>query len=330
MNKVVLGIERLEESIIRNASIGLVCNHASYNSEFCHLIEVVRKYGGDIRVVFSPEHGLYGVSYAGEKVSSYYDKDFNVDVYSLYGESKAPPTDLLRSLDFLIYDLQDVGVRWYTYISTLYYSVSSSSKAGIPLIVLDRPNPINGVIIEGPILEERFRSFVGIAPIPVRYGLTVGELAKYYSSVLGLGGDVRVIQLEGWKRSLWYDDTGLDWIPPSPNIPTWETAIVYTGTCLLEGTNLSEGRGTTVPFFILGAPWINAKRLSRELNKLKLLGVFFRLVYFRPYYSKYSGEVCGGVYIHILDREKFRPFTTIVYALKKIKEIYPRDFSWKK
>lgn len=327
MNKVEPGINNLFFDELKNAEVGLVCNHTSYNSNFVHLIDIVRKCGGKIRVVFTPEHGLYGVSYAGEKVPSHHDKDFDIDVYSLYDKNKAPPIDLLRSLDFLIYDLQDVGVGWYTYISTLYYSVSSSSKARIPLIVLDRPNPINGVIIEDPILEEKFRSFVGIAPIPVRYGLTAGELARYYSLVLGLGGDVRVVRLGGWKRSLWYDDTGLDWIPSSLNIPTWKTALVYIGTCLLEGTNLSEGRGTTVPFFILGAPWINARRLSRELNRLRFLGIFFRPVYFRPYYSKYSGEVCGGVYLHVLDREKIRPFITIVYVLKKIKEMYPKDFS---
>ncbi|MCD6562647.1 MAG: DUF1343 domain-containing protein [Thermoproteales archaeon] len=330
MNRTILGIDKLESIVLSNVRIGLVCNHTSYNNNFLHLIDIVRKEGGDVKVVFTPEHGLYGVAYAGEKVISYHDKDYNVDVYSLYGNVRAPPTDLLKDLDFLVFDIQDLGVRWYTYISTLYYVVLSVSKAGIPLIVLDRPNPLNGLDIEGPILEKEFQSFVGIAPIPVRYGLTVGELARYYSEILGLGGDIKILKMDNWRRSYFWPKTNLSWIPPSPNIPSWETALVYSGTCLIEGTNISEGRGTATPFFVLGAPWIKPKELSNELNSLGLSSLYFRPTYFRPYYNKYKFETCGGVYIHILDKSGVKPFISTISILRKIKDLYPKYFEWRK
>ena len=330
INRTILGIDSLENIVLSHANVGLVCNHTSYDGSFRYLIDIVRKEDGDIKVVFTPEHGLYGAAYAGERVLSYHDEDYDVQVYSLYGNNRVPPIDLLKSLDFVIYDLQDIGVRWYTYISTLYYVVTSISKAGIPLLVLDRPNPLNGINVEGPILEKEFQSFVGIAPIPVRYGLTVGELAKYYSDVLGLGGDIKVLRMKGWRRTFFWTDTSLYWIPPSPNIPTWETALIYVGSCLLEGTNISEGRGTSSPFFVLGAPWIKPRELSRELNKLNIDHLYFRPIYFRPYYSKYRDELCGGVYIHILNKNKNGFFNSIVKVLKKIRELYPKFFEWKK
>ena len=328
MYSTKLGIDRIDviTDKIKGRKLGLVTNHTGFNTDMFHLIDLSKRYC-EIEVVFTPEHGLYGSASAGEKVESYYDEEYGVRVYSLYGDTREPPVEELSKLDAIIYDIQDVGLRWYTYISTLYYVVKNSAKADIPLIVLDRPNPLTGYYTEGPVLEPVFKSFVGISEIPVRYGLTPGELALYFSRVEGLGGELEVVVLKGWTRRIWFDETGLPWIPPSPNIPNIETALAYAGACLLEGTNLSEGRGTTSPFLQFGAPWIKPRRLAAVLNDEKIPGASFRPTRFKPLASKYKGEIVGGIYLHITDRDRFKPFITFVRILRKIREIYGEKFS---
>ncbi len=327
------GLDHLVKSKFKDIyeeKIGLVINHTALTKNLDFIIDVFRKFGKDVRVAFSPEHGLMGDFPDGVKVKSYFNKEFNIDVYSLYGYRYEPPLHVIKDLDAVIYDIQDVGVRWYTFISTLYYTVKSCSKAGIKLYVLDRPNPVTGVKIEGPILEDDFKSFVGIFNIPVRYGLTPGELAYLYNVEANFNADINVIRLVGWKRKMWFDDTDLFWIPPSPNIPTFITSLVYIGTCLFEGINISAGRGTTKPFEYIGAPWISPKKLVSELNKLNLNGVMFRPIYFRPFASKYSGVKCGGIHIIITDREKFKPLETSLHIILTIRKMYSNKFEWRR
>lgn len=305
--------------------IGLVTNHSAFSSELGYTLELARSIA-QVEVVFTPEHGLWGSAAAGELVHSHFDDEYNLRVYSLYGDVLEPPTEEIRKLDAVVYDIQDVGLRWYTYITTLYYVEKACAKAGTPLVVLDRPNPLTGAVTEGPVLKAEYRSFCGTASLPARYGLTPGELALYYSKVEGLGCDVEVVKLEGWSRNTWYDETGLPWVPPSPNIPTLETALVYAGACLLEGTNLSEGRGTASPFLQFGAPWIKARELAKGLNSLRMPGAVFRPVKFVPAASKYKGVEVRGVYVHVTDRSLFKPFTSFVKILAKIREMHGDKF----
>jgi len=321
--KVNLGADRRGElaRALRGKRVGLVANQTSFNSAMKHLIEVAGEHAR-VEVVFAPEHGLWGAAAAGEFVRSGFNEELGVRVYSLYGETLEPPVEELQKLDLVVYDIQDLGLRWYTYISTLYYVEKACAKAGVPLLVLDRPNPLTGAVTEGPVLKPEYRSFVGVASIPARYALTPGELALYYSRVEGLNCEVWVLELDGWRRGMWFDETGLPWIPTSPNIPNLETALVYAGSCLLEGTNLSEGRGTASPFLQFGAPWVRARELARALNEERIPGVVFRPVKFVPTASKYRGQLVSGVYVHVVDRSRFKPFTAFVRVLRRIREMY--------
>lgn len=320
--KVRLGIESPElRGLLSGRKLGLVTNHTGVTVCMKHLVEVSRQYGS-VEVVFAPEHGLWGSAAAGELVSSGVDEEYEVRVYSLYGETLEPPVEEVQKLDLVVYDIQDLGLRWYTYASTLYFTVKACAKASTPLLILDRPAPLTGMVTEGPVLNPAYKSFTGLAEIPARYALTPGELALYYSKVEGLGGEVYVVRAEGWKRELWFDETGLPWIPPSPNIPNLETALVYAGACLLEGTNLSEGRGTASPFLQFGAPWVKARELAEALRKLQLAGVLFRPVKFTPSASKYKGLECKGVYVHVTDRSTFKPFSTFIQVLRAVKNLY--------
>jgi uncharacterized protein YbbC (DUF1343 family) len=235
---------------------------------------------------------------------------------------------MLDGIDVLIFDIQDVGVRFYTYISTMAMAMQACAENDIEFIVLDRPNPINGNILEGNVLDPDFSSFVGYLPILVRHGMTVSELAKLFNEHFHIGVKLNVVEMEGWKRDMWFDDTGLQWIMPSPNMPTLDTATVYPGTCFFEGTNLSEGRGTTKPFEIIGAPWIDAHNLADSLNNLFLNGVKFRPVYFIPTFSKHSDQRCGGVQVHVIDRDKFNPVKTALNMIKTIMRLYPNEFQF--
>jgi uncharacterized protein YbbC (DUF1343 family) len=236
---------------------------------------------------------------------------------------------MLESLDVLLVDLQDIGSRYYTFIWTLYLCMRACERYGTAVIVLDRPNPINGVMTEGPVLEPSYKSFVGMHPIPVRHGRTIGELAQQFRDEAFPKCELSVLPMKNWERAMWFDETGLPWVMPSPNMPTVETATVYAGMCLFEGTNISEGRGTTRPFEIFGAPFIDSEKLCTELNALKLPGAFFRENYFQPTFQKFAGHLCGGAQIHVIDRECFQPFRMAVEIIKHIRKTYPEHFQWK-
>jgi uncharacterized protein YbbC (DUF1343 family) len=304
--------------------------------------------------LYGPEHGVRGNAQAGEYVSFYMDEKYNIPVFSLYGQSKKPVAGMLKnideymrsfdtkedgkipessmieSIDALIFDIQDVGTRIYTYVATMAFCMQSCAENNIDFIVLDRPNPINGTNIEGPLLDyPEYSSFVGLYPIPVRYGMTMGELALLFNDkFLEKKASLKVIPMEGWKRKMWYDETSLPWIVPSPNMPTLDTATVYPGQVYLEGTNISEGRGTTKPFEVFGAPWIDGYELTKRLNSLKLSGIVFREAWFTPTFSKYEGELCGGSQIHIIDRSQYRPFESTLSIINSIMTTYPQNFKF--
>ena len=285
-----------------------------------------------LKVIFSPEHGLFGEA---DKEITYANQIEDLPkVYSLYGSRRKPTKEMLDGIDMIIYDIQDIGARFYTYISTLGLVMEAAAELNIPIIVLDRPNPIRSDIVEGPILDLKYQSFIGKYPIPIRYGWTIGELAEKIILEKWIHPTPKLITIpmEGWNASLWYDETTLPWVKPSPNIPNLETALIYPGMCLLEGTNISEGRGTDKPFKWFGAPWINSKNLSQELNKLKLSGVVFVPKSFTPISipgvadkPKYENQLCHGLEIRIIDRNKYNSVKTGISVLKKINELYP-DF----
>lgn len=281
-----------------------------------------------LAAAFGPEHGLRGDVQDALHVGDFRDESTGVMVYSLYGANRRPTAEALADVDALIFDIQDVGVRFYTYISTMLLAMRACAELEKEFIVLDRPNPISGSLVEGGILDQRFTSFVGACPVPTRHGLTVGELAMWANETLGIGCELTVCKVTGWKRSMWADETDLPWVMPSPNIPSLDTATVYPGTCFVEGTNLSEGRGTTRPFELIGAPWADGSSLAGRLNGLGLAGCRFRPVFFEPTFSKHAGEVCGGVQIHVLDRDVFRPVRTGAYILATIHKLYPDRFQW--
>ncbi len=317
-----------QRNLVNGKRVGAVLSVSSVDSQLVstadRLYEAV-----NLAALFGPEHGFRGEAQAGVKVGAYKDPYFNVPVYSLYGETYKPTPDMLRDLDAMIVDLQDGGVRFYTYLSTLGHVMQAAAEQKLPVIVLDRPAPINAVTIEGPILDSSYASFVGIYPIPIRYGMTVGEMARLFNERFGIGCDLTVVPMQNWKRSFWFDQTGLPFVPPSPNLPTLSAMTLYPGTCLIEGTNLSEGRGTTKPFEYIGAPWLKAVPLAQELNDLGLAGVRFRPVYFTPTFSKYQGEPCEGVHIFVMDRECCRPVEMTLHLIDHIKTHYPDKFAWR-
>jgi uncharacterized protein YbbC (DUF1343 family) len=252
-----------------------------------------------------------------------------VPVYSLYSETREPTARMLEQVDTLLIDLQDVGTRIYTYIYTMANCLIAARRPGIPAIVCDRPNPIGGAAVEGPMLERGFESFVGQYPIPMRHGMTIGELARLFNEEFGIGAELEVIPMEGWDREVYHEQTGLPWVLPSPNIPTNETSVVYPGTVLFEGTNVSEGRGTTRPFELIGAPWVTSERFAQDLNDLELPGVRFRPIVFEPTFHKHAKQSCGGAQIHVTDRAAFRPVETGVALLEAFLRAGPDQFAWR-
>jgi len=259
----------------------------------------------------------------------YEDPRLHIPVYSLYGEHREPTAKMLEALDVLLVDLQDVGARYYTFIWTLYLCMRACERGGITVLVLDRPNPINGTTIEGPLLDPNYKSFVGMHPIPVRHGKTIGELAQQFRDDAFPNCQLSILPMKKWEREMWFDQTGLLWVMPSPNMPTLDAATVYPGMCLLEATNISEGRGTTRPFEIFGAPFINAETFCQELNALRLPGVFFRESYFQPTSHKFAGELCNGAQLHVSNRNAFRPYHTGVEILRTLRKLYSKQFAWK-
>ncbi len=307
--------------------IGLVTNMTGVDRALRSDIDLLAA-RRDVQLValFGPEHGVRGDVQAGAHVGSSRDAATGLPVHSLYGEHREPTPDMLRGIDLLLFDIQDVGARFYTYPYTLANVLRAARRDGIPVWVLDRPNPVGGLKVEGPVLEPAQSSFVGMFPIPVRHGMTIGELARLFNGEFGIGADLAVVPMRGWQRGDAEPGGAMPWVPPSPNMPTRDTALVYLGTALLEGTNVSEGRGTTRPFEIVGAPFVDARRLADALNALDLPGVRFRPTSFTPSFSKHEGKACGGVQIHVVDREAFLPFRTGLAVVKALHDLYPDQF----
>jgi uncharacterized protein YbbC (DUF1343 family) len=319
---------------LRGLSVGLVTHPAAVAADLRHAADLLAAAPGlRLAALFGPEHGLFGEAQDLVGVPDGSDSDPGLRVHSLYGdtvESLRPANEQLTGLDALVIDLQDVGSRYYTFQATMLLCLEAASRRGLRVVVLDRPNPLGGDTVEGPTLRPGFESFVGTHPLPTRHGLTIGELARLYAAERNLAGELVVVPCEGWQRNLDFDRTGLPWVLPSPNMPTVDTAFVYPGQCLLEGTNFSEGRGTTRPFELCGAPWIDPRRLCDHLHDQRLPGVAFRPAWFRPTFHKFAGQTCGGVQVHVLDREAFRPVRTGLVLLAALRDLSGEAFAWRR
>lgn len=322
MEKVKLGIDNIDKylDVFEGKRAGLITNPTGVNSEFKSTIDIMKE-KTNLTALYGPEHGIRGDIQAGEKVDNYVDEKTGIEVYSLYGSNKKPSKEMLENIDVLAFDIQDAGARFYTYIYTMAYAMESAAESGKTFVVFDRPNPIGGEEVEGNILNLEYKSFIGLYPITQRYGLTVGELAKLFNEEFKIGCELVVVPVENWCREMYYDETGLNFISPSPNLPTVDTAVVYTGTAIFEGTNISEGRGTTKPFELIGAPWLDAYKLSEAMNAMEIPGVFFRPVYFTPTFSKHNGQLCRGVQLHVRDRKVFKPIKAGLSLFYKIREL---------
>jgi uncharacterized protein YbbC (DUF1343 family) len=322
-----------DPSPIQGKNIGLVTNQSAVTGDLQHAVPLLAAgRGWTLTTLFGPEHGIWGEAQDMAHVEHSKDPVTGLPVYSLYGKSEEdlkPRREVLKKLDALVIDLQDIGSRYYTFIYTMAICMREAAAIGLPVLVLDRPNPIDGVHLEGNIREEKYSSFVGMFPLPARHGMTAGELARYFNSEFHLNCDLKVVSMKGWKRQMWWGDTALPWVIPSPNMPTVFTAAVYPGMCLVEGTNLSEGRGTTHPFEFFGAPWLNPFRLAERLNNLDLPGVRFRPHYFLPTFQKHAGKVCGGVELHVRNRAVFEPYRTGLWCVKVARQIDPDKFKWR-
>jgi uncharacterized protein YbbC (DUF1343 family) len=321
----------LDSARLHGARVGIVCNHASVDRGFRHVIDRLAA-ADDVRLaaIFGPQHGFRSdVQDNMIETPHAEDPSRRVPIYSLYSETREPTAEMLRGLDALVIDLQDIGARIYTYIYTMANCLRAGGRHGVPVLVCDRPNPIGGVDVEGAPLVPGYESFVGLFPIPMRHGMTIGELARYFNDRFNLGASLEVIPMHGWQRGMYADETGLPWVMPSPNMPTLDTAIVYPGTVLFEGTMLSEARGTTRPFELVGAPWIEAERFAREMNALTLPGVFFRPAVFEPTFQKHARQPCGGCQIHVTDRGAFKPVLTGAALIQMFRRFDPEAFAWR-
>ena len=329
-----LGIDRIEEEWpkeLKGAKVALLVHQASVNSNLKYTWDVFSHFNKvKVKALLAPQHGLFGETQHNMiEWEDFRDPSTGLLVYSLYGKSRKPLPYMLEGIDGIVVDLQDVGSRYYTYIWTLYLVMESALENGKFVVVLDRPNPIGGLEIEGPVLKEAYSSFVGLKPLPVRHGMTIGEIALLFKGEYLRDINLFVLKMENWSRNYFWEDTGLEWVNPSPNMPSEKTALLYPGMCLLEATNVSEGRGTTRPFEILGAPFINPYELVEALENYSLEGVYFRPLYFIPTFNKFAGEKCGGLQIHIRDKKALKPFKIGVVIIKVIKELYPDHFRWR-
>lgn len=324
---IKLGIDLLEKNLdlFNGKRVGLITNPTGVNSSLTSTISLLKKHT-NLVALFSPEHGVRGNIQAGVKLDTYIDEQTCCTVYSLYGDTRKPTKEMLDKIDILCIDIQDAGARFYTYIYTMAYAMMACSEENKDFVVFDRPNPINGVDVEGNILDLQYRSFIGYYPIVQRHGMTIGELAKMFNEHFGINCKLHLILMENYNRSKYYDELSLQWIAPSPNLPSINSAICYVGTCIFEGTNVSEGRGTTQPFEIVGAPWIDPYEYANKLNELNLPGVYFRPLYFTPMFSKHEEQMCGGVQLHILNRKEFRPVKTGWAMLEIVRKLYPNNF----
>ena len=326
-----LGSDRLLASDrLEGRRVGVVCNPASVDTGLRHIADRLTTHpGATLAAIFGPQHGFRSdVQDNMIETGHAHDEVRRVPVYSLYSETREPTPEMLRDLDVLVIDLQDVGVRIYTYIYTMANCLKAARQHGVKVIVCDRPNPIGGVQVEGPVLVKGHESFVGMYPIPMRHGMTIAELARMFNDHFGVGADLEVVAMEGWRRTTYFDETGRTWIMSSPNIPTFDTTLVYPGAVLFEGTNVSEGRGTTRPFELLGAPWVAAERFAEAMNGRGLPGVFFRPIVFEPTFHKHAREACGGCQVHVLDRAAFRAVETGVALIDAFRAANPDRFAW--
>jgi len=330
---VTLGSDRLLAGPrLDGHCVGVVSNPASVDRQLRHIADRIAAHPRTrLAAIFGPQHGFRS-DVQENMIESGHGRDElrRVPVYSLYSETREPTADMLRAVDLLVIDLQDVGTRIYTYIYTMANCLIAARKHGVKAIVCDRPNPIGGAAVEGPVLVSGYESFVGQYPIPMRHGMTIGELALLFNTEFGIGADLEVIRMEGWHRELYFDATGLPWVIPSPNMPTLDTAIVYPGTVLFEGTNVSEGRGTTRPFEIVGAPWPVAERFAEAMNRTGLPGVYFRPVVFEPTFQKHAKTACAGCQIHVLDRRTFKPVATGVTLIEAFRTAGKNEFAWRR
>jgi uncharacterized protein YbbC (DUF1343 family) len=329
---MLLGSDVLfDRQLLKGRTIGIVCNPASIDASFRHVITRAEETGVKIGAIFGPQHGLKSDLQENMIETPHADDARRrVPVYSLYSEVREPSAEMLRGLDALVVDLQDVGTRIYTYIYTMANCLRAGKKHGVPVIVCDRPNPIDGNTVEGPMLIEGFESFVGQFPIPMRHGMTIGELATMFNEHFGIGAKLEVVKMPSWSREKYFDETGLAWVLPSPNIPTFATTVVYPGAVLFEGTNISEGRGSNKPFELIGAPWVeDADAFAAGLNAVGLAGVHFRPHYFEPVYQKHANTTCGGVEIHVTDRQAFAPVEAGVVLIDAFYRASPTDCAWR-
>ena len=329
-----LGIDRLidgpDAGLIAGQRVGIVCNPASIDGAFRHVVDRLATADCRLTAIFGPQHG-FNSDVQENMIESAHAQDARrrLPVYSLYSETREPTHEMLADVDVLVIDLQDVGTRIYTYIYTMANCLRAARRHGVRVVVCDRPNPIGGDQIEGATLVPGYESFVGQFPIPMRHGMTIGELARLFNDRFGLGAAVDVVRMDGWKRSMYFDETGLPWVLTSPNIPTLDTAIVYPGAVLFEGTMLSEGRGTTRPFELIGAPRVDGERLAGTLNAVGLPGVFFRPAWFEPTFHKHAKTGCGGCQIHVTDRRAFEPVRASIELLVAIRQQAPEAFAWR-
>jgi len=363
MGAVKPGVEVFLEKrldLVKGKRVGLITNPTGTDSRLSTTIDLLfANPAVKLVALYGPEHGVRGDAQAGQYVPFYVDRkynipEYNLPVFSLYGQSmkpeagmlknidefmrsfdtketgKVPESGMVEGIDVMVFDIQDVGTRVYTYVATMAYSMQAAAENGIEFIVFDRPNPVNGVDMEGPILEyPEFSSFIGLFPVPERHAMTIGELALLFNDkFLARKAKLTVVPMEGWTRGMWFDETKLPWVIPSPNMPTLDTATVYPGLVAIEGTNLSEGRGTTKPFELFGAPWIDGFDLTRILNGLNLPGVRFREAWFTPSFSKFQGQLCGGCQVHVTDRAEFRPFSAALHIIKAVRDAYPGKFEF--
>ncbi|NTU68387.1 MAG: DUF1343 domain-containing protein [Chlorobiaceae bacterium] len=313
----------------RNRRIGLIANQTSVSAGLGYSWDLLERQGIRLTRIFSPEHGLFSTEQ--DQIAVENQPGTGREIVSLYGSSEKsllPDRSKLEGLDLVLFDIQDIGSRYYTYVNTLALFMEAAQGLDIEVMVLDRPNPLGGNMIEGPLLDPAYHSFVGVMPVPVRHGLTAGEIAHFHRDYKKLDINLSVVPMQGWSRSMLFPETGLPWVPPSPNMPSFEVAEVYPGMCLFEGLNVSEGRGTTMPFLMSGAPFINPFELAARLASMPLEGVVFRPTWFRPTFHKYRDEVIGAIYLHVTDHARFRPFATGVAMTCAIRELYPDRMSF--
>lgn len=327
MNNVLLGIDLIDENLdlFKGKRVGLITNPTGINSNYESTIDILHE-KTNLVSLYSPEHGVRGDIQAGVRMDSYVDSKTKVMVHSLYGVNKKPSKELMDEIDIMCIDIQDAGSRFYTFIYTMAYAMMACKEFDKEFVVFDRPNPTDCDTVEGNILDLEYRSFIGYYPIVQRHGMTIGEIAKLFNEEYGIGCKLTIIKMKNYDRKMYYEDTKLLWVMPSPNFPTPVTSVVYNATCIFEGTNVAEGRGTTAPFEYVGAPYIDPYDYSDALNKMKFPGVYFRPLFFTPTFSKYANTRCGGVQVHVTDRRKFTAVKVGWAMLDIVRKMYPNDF----